>query len=474
MFISNSCFLNKYYLFILFLFLVSTNISAQNWRSGWVYIENVETGLVIDVQGNVKANGTTVWPYSLNYSKAQMFQFSEHHIPERYGEDARYIMAYDNSGFGSDFYLSVKTPPLVIVDTNEPAGPGTIGRDLVLPPTVGVVDTDRPNSNKKTLRNFAFSIETKREIDDSPISVINDLSISSGEAPLQIWKILPVPNAPDVYYIQNAHFREKMVVEPLDFSSGGTLVLSSFAGSDIQKWRILKTAPPEPTNLKLSNFEWEEKLNQSPWYKPWKWHYVQKIKGKLSWTNSNASGLTKQNIIIDSSSTDYETITLEPSKTSDEFNIKSSKSAKTEEHCFTVKAHSKWQAQDWVFSDDLCENPDFEGAPPTEPTPTTGVGKLIVFNCHNDKETVRLWTYDVTANTGSWKDHGTLVSEWQNGQCLNVSPKEITISDDHLYLLKAIDCGSSPPNATQGTCHKLTSPIIQGRENGISLTFQIN
>lgn len=465
-----------FFLGVLFMLVFAANISAQNWRSGWVYIENVETGLVIDVQGNVKANGTTVWPYSLNYGKAQMFQFSEHHIPERYGDDARYIMAYDNSSFGSDFYLSVKTPPMVIVDTdtNAPAGPGTIGSDLVLPPTLGVVDTDRPYSNKKTLRNFVFSIEAKREVDDSPISVINDLSISTGEEPIQIWKILPIPNEPDVYYIQNAHFKEKMVVEPLDFSSGGTLVLSTFTGSDIQKWKILKTAPPEPTNLKLSNFEWEEKLNQSPWYKPWKWRRIQKIKGKLSWTNSTASGLTKQEIIINSRSTNYEIITLGPNKTSYEFNIKSSKSAKTEEHCFTVKAYSKWKAQNWVFSDDECEIPDNDEAPPQRPIPSPGVGKLIVYNCHNDRKTVRLWTLDMTANTGVWKDHGTLVSEWQNGQCLNVSPKEITISDDHLYLLIAIDCGSSPPNATQGTCHKLTSSIIQGGENGTSQIFQIN
>ena len=456
-------------------------LSARNWETGWVFIENVKTGLVIDVQGDVKANGTSVWPYSLNYGRAQMFRFDQFNIPENYSEDARYIMAYDNSGYDSDFYLSVKVPPMVIVetDTNEPAGPGRIKRDLILPPTLGVVNTDKPISNKKTLRNFAFSIEAKREIDDSPISVINDLSVSSGEAPKQIWKLLPVPprpgrpDIPDVYYIQNAHFKEKMVIEPLDFSSGGTLVLSSYDGSDIQKWRILRTAPPEPTNLKLSRFEWEEKLNQTPFYKPWKWHREQKIKGKLSWTNPNPADLTKQKINIDSS-TDYETINLEPNKTSHEFNIKSSKSAKTEEHCFSVRVYSKWKAQNWQDSNNLCEKPYFKEAPPKKEPIPTGVGKLVVYNCHNDKKTVRLWTYDLTSNTGSWKDHGTLDSEWQNGQCLNVSPKEINISDDHMYLLKAIDCGSLPPNLTQGNCHKLTSPIIQGKKNGVSITFQVS
>ncbi len=76
---------------LVFLLFIFTNISAQTtWRSGYAYIENVQTGLVMDVQGNVKANGTNVWPYTLNYSRAQMFQFSEFNIPERYGDDARY------------------------------------------------------------------------------------------------------------------------------------------------------------------------------------------------------------------------------------------------------------------------------------------------------------------------------------------------------------------------------------------------
>ncbi len=436
MLISTSCFFKKCYLCALILFLFSTNTFAQTWRSGWVYIENVHTGLVIDVQGNVKNNGTSVWPYSLNYSKAQMFQFSEFNIPNRFGSNARYIMAYDNGSLGSDFYLSVKKTPLVMAPVFEFDSSSEIVRpELTTPPLV--LDAGRPSGRKKTLRNYIFSIEEKHELEESLSHLISSHTIISGLNPKQIWKILPVSGEADTYYIQSAHFEEKMVIEPLDFSSGGTLVLSSFNGSDIQKWKILKTKPKEATNLKLSNFKWEEKYNQSPWYKPWKWHYVQKIKGKLSWTNSNASGLTKQNITIDGSSTDYDPITLEPNKTSYEFNIKSSKSAKTEEHCFTVKAHSKWKAQNWVFSDDLCENPDFDEAPPTAPTPppTIGVSKLIISNCHDGRKSVRLWTYDLTVNDGVWKDHGTLGSQWQGSGCPFGSPKEINISDNHVYSI---------------------------------------
>lgn len=447
---------------------------AQNWRSGWVYIENVQTGLVIDVQGNVKANGTNVWPYSLNHSKAQMFQFSEFQIADKYGDEARRIMAYDNGSLGSDFYLSVKTPAMVIAPTSpgEPETPDAIKPDLVLPAMK--LATDSPRSNKKTLRNFVFTIESKRELDDSPSSIISASELTIGSAPKQIWKILPVPNEDGVYYIQNAQFREKMVMEPLDFSSGGTLVLSSFTGSNLQKWRIIKTTPPEATDLKLSNLEWEEIYDQSPWYKPWKWHYDYKIKGKLSWKVSDVSNVVKQDIRVSDGDGNRESMTLAANISSTDFNFKSSSSAKSQEHCFDIKTYSKWKGQNWAFSDDECKKPTFEESPPPKTDPAPGVGKLIISNCHNDKKSVRLWTYDLTTNNGAWKDHGTIGSQWQGSGCPSGPPKEITLEDDHVYLLVAIDCGELPPNQTQGICHKLTSSQIQGGKDGASLTFQVN
>lgn len=447
---------------------------AQNWGSGWVYIENVQTGLVIDVQGNAKRNGTNVWPYMLNYSKGQMFQFSEFRIPDKYGDEARRIMAYDNSSFGSDFYLSVKTPAMVITPTNPsaPVIPGTVRPDLVFPEMV--LAPDRPSSDNKTLRNFVFTIESKRELDDSPSSLSSASELTLESAPKQVWKILPVPNESGVYYIQNAQFREKMVIEPLDFSSGGTLVLSSFTGSNLQKWRIIKTAPPKATDLKVSNFEWEEIYDYSPIYKPWKWHSDYKIKGKISWKNSDASSITKQELRVRDGDWDIETVTLAGSKTSFDFNFISSSSANTEEHCFSIITYSRWQAENSAISSDECKKPAFENSPTEETVPSSGVGKLIISNCHNDKKSVRLWTYDLTTSNGTWKDHGTLGSQWQGSGCPSGAPKEITIEDDHVYLLVAIDCGNLPPNQTQGICHKLTSSQIQGGKDGRSLTFQVN
>ncbi|SEK45725.1 hypothetical protein SAMN04487910_0571 [Aquimarina amphilecti] len=463
---------------LLFLFFASINTFSQNWGSGWVYIQNVKTGLVMDVQHDVKANGTHVWPYSINYGRAQMFRFSKNNTPEKYGEDARYIMAYNNSSISSDFYLSVKTRSMVVKDSDpkESSGSGMQRPDLVQSPTAEVVAPDKPTSNKKIFKNFVFSIEAKREIDDATIPVITDLSTSSVQAHKQIWKIIPVSGEADTYYIQSAHFGKKMVIEPLDFSSGGTLVMSSFTGADIQKWRILKTKPKKAINLILSNFEWEEKYIQSPLYKPWKWHYVQRIKGKLSWTNSTTSDLTKQYILIDGgSSSDYDPIVLDGNKTSYEFDIKSTTSAKTKEHCFKIRGHSKWIAQNKVFSDDLCKKPDFDVEAPTTTPPTiTRASKLVVSNCHNQRKSVRLWTYDHTVNDGVWKDHGTLNSQWQGSGCPEGSPKQINLTDNHIYTFVAIDCGNAPPNQSQGSCHKFTSFQIQGNSDESSLPIDIS
>src|SRR5688572_969541 len=101
--------------------------------SWWIYIQNVQSGMVIDVQGNAKTAGTSVWPYSLNHTNAQIFRVDTKTPPREYGDDACYIEAL-NPG-GPDLYLSVKTPPLVIVaaDTTEPARPGTVPSDVMLP-----------------------------------------------------------------------------------------------------------------------------------------------------------------------------------------------------------------------------------------------------------------------------------------------------------------------------------------------------
>lgn len=442
------------------------------WDSGWVYIENVRTGTVIDVQGGVNAKGTSVWPYSLNYTSAQIFRFSDFRIPDRYGSEARRILAL--SPRGGSYYVSVKTPRQVMVesDPNGPVRPGTFDRGIMLPPRDDVlVDPDRPTTSKRTLKNIVFSIEPEHEVDESsPFNVVNDLVTLSGD-PKQIWKVLPVENEQGVFFIQSVDFTESMVVEPLDFSSGGTLVLSSFTGSDIQKWRILRTAPPEPTSLKLTSFEWTEEHIKLPWYKPWKWHHEQSVQGTLSWANSNPSALRRQ-ILIVSTDTTRESVEVEPSKTSCDFKVSSSVSAKSKEHCLSIIAFNRWQYKNRGFSDELCRTPSSDD-PTVVPPEEVGVGKLLVYNCHSDRKSLHLWVYDLTANTGVWQDHGTLGEQWQDSSCPSGPPKEISIGDDHLYRLVAIDCSDLPPNQTNGSCHRLTS-TIQGKNNGTPMSFTVS
>jgi nicotinamidase-related amidase len=159
--------------------------------SWWFGIQNVQSGRVMDVQGNAKKAGTTVWPYSLNYTNAQIFRVDTTPPPREYGDDACYIEALNPDG--PDLCLSVKTPPLVIVaaDTTEPARPGTVPSDVILP------RTDQP-SDKRVLRNYAFSIEEKRgSSGTSPISVLTNLSAPVGP-PKQVWKLVPVPGEEDI------------------------------------------------------------------------------------------------------------------------------------------------------------------------------------------------------------------------------------------------------------------------------------
>lgn len=210
--------------------------------------------------------------------------------------------------------------------------------------------------------------------------------------PKQIWEIVPLENEQDVYYIESTHFSERMVIEPLGNISGGKIVLSSFTGSNLQKWKIIRTKPTTRSNLNLTNFVWD---------KPWKWRTVQKNKGKLTWSISNSPNVVKQTIRMTNSSP----IDIGPNRTSYSFNLKSEESFKTNVHCFVVAADSKWQADNRSLSEPFCDKPEFY-EPETTTSPTSGVGKLIIFNCHNDKKSTRLSTYDLTDNSGVWKDQG--------------------------------------------------------------------
>ncbi len=435
--------------------------------SWWIYFQNVQSGMALDVLGNAKRAGTTVWPYSLNYTDAQIFRVGGYNAarpPRDYGDDAYYIEALNPDG--PDLYLSVKSPPLVIVaaEASEPARPGTVRSDVILPRVVA----DQP-SDKRVLRNYAFSIEEMgRPTVTSPISVVTDLSAPVGP-PKQVWKLVPVPGEADVFFIQCADFEDTMVVESLDLGSGGTLVLSSFTGADIQKWRIGSTAPPNATDLKLADFTWKEWFDTSPIYKPWRWHWVRTIQGKLSWTNPNPSVLSQQLVAVSVDGDSNRSRGVPPNRSSYDFEFASTTDEKAKEHCFVVFGRSKWQSNNLSVSNEICGIPDLYSPAQPEPTTPQGIGKLLVQNCHVEGKSVHLWTYDWTANTGVWKDQGTKAFDCPDG-----TPKEISIEDDHLFQVVAIDCGDMPPNQTDGSCWKKISPVLPGEKDGLTMLWGID
>ncbi len=282
--------------------------------------------------------------------------------------------------------------------------------------------------------------------------------------PQQIWKLIPVRGEPDTYYIQNLNLPGRYVIEPLDTRSGGTLVMSKLTRSDLQKWRIGKTKPAASTNLSVTGFKWY------PGYYPWQ---NDEIRGTITWNNPGRTQLAYQIVRIKADNEDGKSQEIESWKESYKFNWNSTRAAKYQEHCFTIVAVSKWEADNIASSTPACFTPDNDDSNPPPPPPD-GYSKLTVYNCHSEGRAVRLWTYDRTVNNGSWTDHGTLASNWQDSDCERRTPAEITLTDQHIYDFVAIDCGNSPPDQENASCRRLSSPPIRGNSSGGSLPLWVN
>ncbi|MBL7775947.1 MAG: hypothetical protein JNK89_08080 [Saprospiraceae bacterium] len=137
-----------------------------------------------------------------------------------------------------------------------------------------------------------------------------------------------------------------------------------------------------------------------------------------------------------------------------------------EKFCFSVTAFNEWEESGGVgAAGQVCAIAAYD---PGTPSPT-GISAIHVFNCHNDNQSVRIWTYDLTVNNGLWQDHGVLA------RLCNASPMVINLTDGHSYNIKALDCGNAPPPQTLGTCHRTTNlNPIPGKTGGIVLPFTVN
>lgn len=441
------------------------------WGSGSVYIQNLLTGNALDVLGGVKVRGRTVWPYALNFTNAQIFRCSELRIPDRYGDAARRIIAYPP---GEDLVLSATSPPIVVAggDHAGPAGTGTVRPDLVLPDDDRVVaGPDSRPSDRRILHNVVLTLEDERDLEPAgPLLPLDDLTALTG-SPKQVWNLLPVDGEEDTFFLEGADFADSMVLEPLDLSSGGTLALSSFTGSDLQKWRIRRTRPPRPTDFRLSGFDWEADL-EGDFYNPFSWHYEHFVTGRASWVNPDPAVVASQTLRI-STSSGSESVTIGPDRTSLDFKVDSSESAKHQEHRLSISVRSRWQSENRSFSDEITRTPEDEPSDPgggADP----GVARVLIFNCHSDRAPIHLWTYDFTSNSGAWDDHGTLGEQWEGSGCPSGPPRTITLEDGHVYRLVAIDCGDLPPNQTQGSCHRLTTANLLGSDTGATISATVS
>ena len=111
--------------------------------------------------------------------------------------------------------------------------------------------------------------------------------------------------------------------------------------------------------------------------------------------------------------------------------------------------------------------------------PQQGFSQIAVFNCHNDRRTVHLWTRDLT--TGApFIDRGSLPAQWSSGSCpAGASPLTIPLTDGHSFQFVAVDpglLGCGGRNDPQfGACQRSTfTQSILGDADGLSLNVTVN
>jgi len=431
-----------------------TSVMGQTYLSSTeeFYLTNKLSNKVMDVRGNSKIPGTEIWQHNINYTEAQTFRL------------------FRQTTYGNDTYTVVPTvfasPSLRLslkhnLGSNAPAKPDS---DVVgeLPTVVlgnPQIETNGTESNTfKVIQDIEYRIKP----------IFTAVSPLSSQPRYQIWRFIPVPNEQDTYIIESAAFTERMVLQPVGTTSGSPLRISRFTGGDIQKWIVRRTTPERPTNVVLRDFVWKDKS--------FLWFSRGKLKGGLEWADnsSNEDGFRihakrkddgvfrKQWVMAD----------LGPNTVTYVMN-ESSRYGNGKEHCFRVVAYNKWGS---ASSDETCAIPSVNQPPPPPPPPPAGVESIAIFNCHSERKTVRIWTYDLTVNNGSWEDRGTVSSSWVGSSCPeNSLPLKFSLTDGHSYNVKAIDCGDEPPNLTDGTCHKATYGLpILGRPGGGTKVLIVN
>jgi hypothetical protein len=93
-----------------------------------------------------------------------------------------------------------------------------------------------------------------------------------------------------------------------------------------------------------------------------------------------------------------------------------------------------------------------------------GYSQLVINNLHVDHRSLNLWTND----NNQWKEEGTLEYGGSN---------TISLSLGHVYTIVVVDqgatgCGRNDPQYT--SCQRYTTPSIQGKGDGQTLTIYVS
>ena len=399
------------------MFLGISSTSFAQFGTQEYFITNKQSKKVLDVRGGSQSPRAQVWQYDLNYTEAQRYRFFRRRAS---GDGVFMILAKV-----SNLYVSVKINNEQVKGTHVPK-PRRY-RQFTRYETIW--QDKKYNETTSRFQKISFGANYKH----------------------QRWKFIPVPNEARTFYIQSTAFSTKKVLEPASTASGATMRLADYTGSEKQKWIIKPVLPGEPTDVSINDFKWQPVLHKG------------KVVGNVRWKdNANSEDGFEIRMKKEGESSFKVIGTVGRNKTSFSFS-KNVDLGRNKEFCFKVIPFNRWGKN---ASDEACAVARHNN---TSPQPK-GYKKVAIYNCHSEKKTVRLWSYDLTANTGVWKSHGTFGSQWSNGNCSSGSPKEISLSNGHKYIFKAIDCGSKPPNQTNGSCHKMTSAQILGDSDGYNST----
>ena len=200
---------------LIFIFLCGNLGIAQIAPNIDYYIENKQSKNVFDVRGGSSSENAPIQHYIKNYTKSQIFKLI---LVGSSTESNYYIQASLSSLFLSCKFNTVTSQ---------------------LPATQSA-------NNYQIIQNSKYIYDSRSEF--SPLYL---------KPTQQHWKLVPIPNESNTYFIQSVFFRENTVLEPSSSIGIGPLKLAKFTGSENQKWRILPTLPKAPSSAQLIDFQWK-------------------------------------------------------------------------------------------------------------------------------------------------------------------------------------------------------------------------